>query len=71
MIVGAATIGLGGTLVYIGAILAFFTILAALCEAVEKADEIRRRNQARAEARATRREERERSDAEWDFSWQQ
>ncbi len=70
MIVGAATIGLGGTLVYIGAILAFFTILAALCEAVEKADEIRRRNQARAEARATRRREKEESDAEWEFSWQ-
>jgi hypothetical protein len=71
MLVAAETIGYGGTLVFIGGILLFFTVLAALAECVEKADEIRRRNKARAEARATRREEKEQSDAqEWEFSWQ-
>lgn len=70
MVAAAGTIGAWGTIVYIGGIFVFFAILAALAECAERADDLRRRRQARAEARATRRKEQESSDAEWGFSWQ-
>lgn len=68
MIAAAGTIGAGGALLAVGGIFLIFTILAALAECVEKADERRRRNQARAEARANRTKGASSSDAQ-DFSW--
>ena len=64
------TIGIGETLVYVGVILAGFTFLAFVADAWEKAVDRRRRNEARAEARAKRRKETERSEPSEEFSWQ-
>ena len=51
--------------IYIIAILLVFTLAAALADLWSARDERKRRDQARADARAKRMKERERSSAEW------